>query len=162
MLRQSTPSPYLQASDPCSDVLHTLTFAPVEGRLSGCQHWARLDACPHSRPVLSLPCSVHDCTHILTSTQALSHDEASNQKYGEDPFCEPVGTARQLSDMLNGGITLDSPAGWDAWPEDLPLLVYHGGEDAICDPKAAIRFGERVRAKDKKVEIIEVSLLPLF
>jgi acylglycerol lipase len=59
--------------------------------------------------------------------------------------------------MLNGGMELDSPSGWNAWPEDLPILLYHGGDDKITDPKATISFGKNVKAKDKKVEIIEVS-----
>ncbi len=63
--------------------------------------------------------------------------------------------------MLNGGMSLDTPACWNAWPEDLPLLLWHGGDDAICDPKATASFGEKVRARDKRVEIIEVSLIGL-
>ena len=59
--------------------------------------------------------------------------------------------------MLNGGMTLDSQKTWDAWPKKLPLLVYHGGEDPICDPAAAKRFGENAAAEDKQVEMIEVS-----
>jgi hypothetical protein len=59
--------------------------------------------------------------------------------------------------MLNGGISLDSQAAWDAWPETLPLLVWHGAADPICDPIAAKRFGENAAAKDKQVEMVEVS-----
>ena len=91
------------------------------------------------------------------SPQALTHDPVANQKVKDDPFCDDVGSIRGMADMMNGGALLDSPAGWDAWPEELPLLLYHGGADAICDPKATVRFAEKVRAKDKKVEIFEVS-----
>ena len=59
--------------------------------------------------------------------------------------------------MLNGGNTLDSKTAWDAWPEQLPLLVWHGSEDPMCDPAAAKRFGENAAAKDKQVEMFEVS-----
>jgi len=59
--------------------------------------------------------------------------------------------------MLNGGISLDSQAAWDAWPETLPLLVWHGAADPICDPVAAKRFGENAAAKDKQVEMFDVS-----
>ncbi|WWD17260.1 hypothetical protein CI109_101698 [Kwoniella shandongensis] len=85
----------------------------------------------------------------------LTHDENVCKATAADPFCEQVGSLRGVADMLNGGASLDSPAGWEAWPEDLPLLLYHGGADNICDPNATVRFGEKVRAKDKKVEIIE-------
>jgi acylglycerol lipase len=59
--------------------------------------------------------------------------------------------------MLQGGMSLDSEAGWNAWPRNLPLFLYHGGDDKICDPEATKRFGENVQADDKKVEIIPVS-----
>lgn len=92
-----------------------------------------------------------------SNTQHLSHNPAANELAKNDLLCEQVGTLRGVSDMLNGGISLDSPAGWNAWPVDLPLYIYHGGEDNICDPVAARRFGENARAKDKKVEILDVS-----
>ncbi|WWD03019.1 hypothetical protein V865_001063 [Kwoniella europaea PYCC6329] len=85
----------------------------------------------------------------------LSHNDEINELCKSDPFCEQTGSLRGVADMLNGGISLDAPTAWNSWPEDLPLLVYHGGEDNICDPGTAKRFGEKVRAKDKKVEIIE-------
>jgi acylglycerol lipase len=61
--------------------------------------------------------------------------------------------------MLNGGIALDSAAGWNAWPKDLPVLIYHGEDDPICDSAAAKRFGQNVVAEDKTVEIFPVSLV---
>ena len=70
---------------------------------------------------------------------------------------EQVGTSRGLSDMLNYGAALDSPAGWDAWPENLPLLVYGGEEDAVCDTKVGKRFVVNVKAKDKTFRAFEVS-----
>lgn len=59
--------------------------------------------------------------------------------------------------MLNGGMALDTQAAWDSWPKELPLLVWHGDADPICDPAAAKRFGENAAAKDKQVEMIPVS-----
>jgi acylglycerol lipase len=59
--------------------------------------------------------------------------------------------------MLNGGMALDTQAAWDAWPQDLPLLVWHGDADPICDPAAAKRFGENAAAKDTQVEMVPVS-----
>jgi acylglycerol lipase len=87
----------------------------------------------------------------------LSHNVESNNRAENDPFCEPVGTLRGLADMLNGGMSLDTKTAWDAWPEHLPLLVYHGSKDPICDPAAAKRFGENAAAKDKQVEMFDVS-----
>jgi acylglycerol lipase len=70
-------------------------------------------------------------------------------------MCEPVGSLRTTADMLSGAQFLDSRAAWDHWPADLPLLLYHGGEDAICCPKAAVRFGDRVVANDKTIKILD-------
>ncbi|WRT66413.1 uncharacterized protein IL334_003369 [Kwoniella shivajii] len=84
----------------------------------------------------------------------LSHNDSTNQECKSDPFCEQLGSLRGVADMLNGGASLDSSAGWNSWPKELPLLLYHGGEDNICSPEAAKRFGENVQANDKKVEII--------
>ena len=109
----------------------------------------------YAPPLTSFPLS-HDTT---TDTQDLSHNPESNERARNDPFCEPAGTLRGIADMLNGGMSLDTPAGWSAWPEQLPLLVWHGGDDPICDPAAAKRFGENAAAKDKQVEIYPVSLL---
>lgn len=99
---------------------------------------------------------------IPTDPQHLSHNQESNDRAVGDPLCENVGTLRGLADMLNGGISLDSQTAWDAWPEQLPLLVWHGAEDPICDPASAKRFGENAAAKDKQVEMIQVSPLRLI
>lgn len=64
-----------------------------------------------------------------------------------------------LADMLNFGIALDSSIAWNSWPENLPLLLYHGTEDQICDPKATQRFAENVKAKDVTLKLIDVSYL---
>jgi len=61
-----------------------------------------------------------------------------------------------MADMINHGMALDSSTAWDAWPQDLPLLLYHGDEDSVCDIKAATRFAENCRAKDKRMEPIKV------
>jgi acylglycerol lipase len=87
----------------------------------------------------------------------LSHNKESNEANRSDPFCEQVGSLRGIADMLNGGISLDTPAAWEAWPKDLPLLAYHGEEDPICDVKAVERFMEKVVAKDKTFELIKVG-----
>ncbi|WVR07084.1 hypothetical protein IAU60_004123 [Kwoniella sp. DSM 27419] len=84
----------------------------------------------------------------------LSHNQAANDKCKADPFCEQSGSLRGVADMLQGGATLDTQEAWNAWPKDLPLLVYHGGEDAICDPQAAQRFGQNAAAADKTFESI--------
>ncbi len=60
--------------------------------------------------------------------------------------------------MLNGGISLDTKSTWDRWPSYLPLLIYHGEQDPICDAKAAQRFHDGVGIPHKKIKIFDVSL----
>lgn len=87
----------------------------------------------------------------------LSHNKEANDACRVDPFCEQVGSLRGLDDLINGGGTLDSPAAWNAWPKDLPLLMYHGGDDPVCDPKVTERFYQNVKAEDKKFELLKVG-----
>lgn len=68
-----------------------------------------------------------------------------------------MGTLRGVADMINGGVSLDAPMVWNAWPEDLPLLIYHGEDDVICDPKTSERFVRNARAKDKQFKLFNVS-----
>lgn len=68
-----------------------------------------------------------------------------------------MGTLRGLSDMIGGGKSLDTTETWNRWPKDMPVLVYHGGEDAVCDPQAAKRFGEGAAATDKTFRIFHVG-----
>ena len=63
--------------------------------------------------------------------------------------------------MLNGGASLDTPAVWASWPQDLPILLYHE-EDRITDHKTTMRFAENVRAEDKQLEIIKVRDQSIF
>lgn len=77
----------------------------------------------------------------------------------KDPLCTPAGSLRSVSDMLSYGNSLDAHAAWNSFPEDLPLLVYHGSEDPIADPKAAVRFGDMVVAKDKTTKVLQVGSL---
>ncbi|RSH87302.1 hypothetical protein EHS25_003211 [Saitozyma podzolica] len=88
----------------------------------------------------------------------LSHNKEANDACRVDPFCEQIGSLRGLGDLINGGGTLDSPAAWDAWPKDLPLLMYHGGDDPVTDPKVAERFYQNVKAEDKKFELLKGML----
>lgn len=83
-----------------------------------------------------------------------------NEANRVDPMCEQKGSVKGVADMLNGGMSLDTRETWDRWPKDLHLLMYHGGDDQICDPEATKRFFAGVLAPHKKLEIIEVSLSP--
>jgi acylglycerol lipase len=61
-----------------------------------------------------------------------------------------------MGDMIGGGATLDTPAAWAAWPKKLALLVYHGGDDPVCDVKASERFTGNCGAEDVTFEVIKV------
>ena len=85
----------------------------------------------------------------------LTHDAEIVERTSKDPWCEPVGSLSSINEMILLGESLDSKASWEAWPKDLPLFLYHGGADAICCPKAAVRFGDNVVAKDKTVKVLD-------
>ncbi|EIW68061.1 hypothetical protein TREMEDRAFT_16698, partial [Tremella mesenterica DSM 1558] len=84
-----------------------------------------------------------------------SHNPESNERAQLDPFCEQIGSTRGMADMINGGALLDRSEAWEAWPKEMPLLVYHGGEDGICDVEAARRFERGVKAADKTLYVVE-------
>lgn len=88
----------------------------------------------------------------------LSHNEAANTANKDDPMCEQTGSLRGVSDMILGGTGLNTEKTWERWPKGLPLLVYHGEDDKICDCRAAEKFVQHVRADDKSIEVIKVSL----
>ncbi|KAL1411512.1 hypothetical protein Q8F55_002473 [Vanrija albida] len=90
---------------------------------------------------------------IPLDVKHFTHDVAQQDLAANDPYNEPIGSLRGLSDMLSGGVWLDSPAAWNGWQKHLPLLLYHGGDDPITDPKATVRFGEKVTANDKTTKI---------
>lgn len=89
----------------------------------------------------------------------LSHNEESNEKNKADPWCEQVGSLRGVADMLNGGMELDRAETWARWKEEIALMVYHGEEDGICDPRASRRFLEGVRADRKHYELVKVRII---
>ncbi len=72
--------------------------------------------------------------------QALSRDRGIARAYTSDPLVHNRVTARAGLDVLQAGR-------WaiDHAPEfSLPLLIVHGGADAIASPEASRRFAERV------------------
>ncbi|WVN89728.1 uncharacterized protein L203_104958 [Cryptococcus depauperatus CBS 7841] len=85
----------------------------------------------------------------------LSHNSEINEKAKADPFCEQTGSLRGVGDMINGGAWLDSSDAWERWPHQLPVLLYHGGEDNICHVAATKRFAEGIKSVDKTIKIFE-------
>ncbi|WVQ70684.1 hypothetical protein IAR50_000206 [Cryptococcus sp. DSM 104548] len=85
----------------------------------------------------------------------LSHNPETNEKAKSDPFCEQSGSIRGVADFIHGGEWLDSADAWDRWPAKLPLLLYHGGDDRICDVNASKRFVENVKAENKTIKVFD-------
>ncbi|GMK55933.1 hypothetical protein CspeluHIS016_0209890 [Cutaneotrichosporon spelunceum] len=92
---------------------------------------------------------------IPLNVKEFTHDVEVQEQTAEDPLCGAYGSLRSISDMISYGASLDTHAAWDAFPEDLPLLIFHGGEDQIADPKSAVRFGDMVVAKDKTTKVLQ-------
>lgn len=80
-----------------------------------------------------------------------------NESNRLDPMCEQRGSVLGVSDMLQGGMGLDTAETWKRWPKGLGLMMYHGSADGICDPEATKRFFAGVDAPHKRLDIIEVS-----
>lgn len=79
--------------------------------------------------------------------QGLSRNPDVIQAYRDDPLVHGWGTP-------SGAVAIDGAmkrtvAHAEAWPDDLPLLIVHGGADTICPPTASARFYANVHAPDK-------------
>lgn len=85
----------------------------------------------------------------------LSHDEADNQSWADDPLCHDTGTLEGLSDMLDRAHDLDvgnvELRGW----EGCRVLAIHGAEDEVTSPEATRRVVERMGVGDKEVKVYE-------
>jgi len=86
---------------------------------------------------------------VAALDHALTHDEALNESYKNDPLCAPIGTYRGISDMLNSGQAL-LDKNYRSYPASLPLLVFHGNEDQVTWHDASQQFVEKVKANDKQ------------
>ncbi len=79
--------------------------------------------------------------------QGLSRNPDVVQAYRDDPLVHGWGTP-------SGAVAIDgamkrTTAHAGEWPDDLPLLIVHGGADSICPPTASARFYANVHAPDK-------------
>lgn len=79
--------------------------------------------------------------------QGLSTDEEVVRAYCADPLVHDATTPRFGSELDRTMKRTMEAAG--RWPEDLPLLIVHGGDDPICPPEASARFFERVSGRFK-------------
>jgi len=77
----------------------------------------------------------------------LSRDPEVIRLYREDPLVHPHITPRLADGMFKTGTDCQVHA--NEWPADLPLLIVHGGADAICPPQASARFFANVAARNK-------------
>lgn len=144
------------SAPPCPSTLSLLTGAIISGPLIR-----------QTNPAPSLQVKVGGLAaritpNLLISTplkyEHLSNNPAMNEANRLDqPMCEQYGSVKGVADMLQGGVTLDTPETWARWPKELSLMMYHGGEDQICDPEATKRFFKGVEAPDKYLHIFEVS-----
>lgn len=91
--------------------------------------------------------------------QELSHNKERNEANKKDPLCEQVGSLKGVSDMLTLGAQLVTADPLAKFPKDLPLIIYHGGDDKICSPIASKEFVDGCQAKDKTHHIFPVSYL---
>jgi alpha-beta hydrolase superfamily lysophospholipase len=69
----------------------------------------------------------------------LSRDERVVDAYIADPYCGGVFTAGFFVDLLGGIRFINSPAGIDAIPKDLPFLFVSGAQDPVGKDTLGVR-----------------------
>jgi len=84
----------------------------------------------------------------------LTHDSAMWEASKSDHLSQYTGGLRGVSDMLDGGDSILA-RDYKNWPGDRPLIIFHGTEDEVTDPKASQEFFNRVSTKDKKIVLLE-------
>jgi len=85
----------------------------------------------------------------------LSHDEAINRAYLQDPLVIQKGTLKGVSDMLALGDELVK-SDYRHWPAKLPLLLIHGTEDKVTSHEASKHFVQKLpESLDKTLSLYE-------
>ena len=88
----------------------------------------------------------------------LSHNEADNQSWKEDPLCHDMGTLEGLEGMLRraeeldvGIMKLGKGKEWDG----VRVLAFHGDADRITSHEATRQVVARMGEGEKRVKIFE-------
>jgi acylglycerol lipase len=85
----------------------------------------------------------------------MSHDDALNKDWKEDPLCHDTGTLEGLSGMIDRAESLDehrvTVEDWDG----LRVLLLHGDADVCCDAPGAQKWMEHAKLKNKEVKIFD-------
>jgi len=85
----------------------------------------------------------------------LSHDEAINRAYIQDPLVIMKGTLKGVSDMLTLGEEI-LKSDYRHWPEKVPLLLCHGTQDKVCSHEASKQFVDKLSGTlDKTLSLYE-------
>jgi len=85
----------------------------------------------------------------------LSHDDAVNRAYVQDPLVIQKGTLKGVSDMLALGEEIVK-SDYRHWPANLPLLLIHGTEDKVTSHTTSKQFMEKLPANlDKTLSLYE-------
>ncbi|KAI0312010.1 alpha beta-hydrolase, partial [Amylostereum chailletii] len=83
--------------------------------------------------------------------RALSHDQSVGEAFKKDPLVQPRASLQTMDAMFSKGEQLlKDPS---KWPQNLPLLIVHGGADNVCSPEGSKEFFEKLEAKDKHLSI---------
>ncbi|KAA1470435.1 lysophospholipase [Dentipellis sp. KUC8613] len=80
--------------------------------------------------------------------ETLSHDPQIVEDNKNDKLCGKGASLRCVDDMLSKGEMLVE-SGYNSWPVDLPILLFHGTADEVNLFDATKEFYEKVPAKDK-------------
>ncbi|KAF9582236.1 hypothetical protein BGW38_000470 [Lunasporangiospora selenospora] len=92
---------------------------------------------------------------VNLSSKFISRDKDEVAKYNKDPLVHGYGTTKGLFDMLTNGKLLLTER-FKAASAEVPLLICHGTDDGLTDPKASKSFFDKcTHIKDKEYKLFE-------
>ena len=88
------------------------------------------------------------------SGEDVSRDRAVVKEYIESPYTNPWVQIRAIHGPLSSGLEILKKE-YVNFPEDKPLLLVHGTADKVCDVEGSKQFHDKVKAKDKKIILLD-------
>lgn len=61
---------------------------------------------------------------------------------------------RSIADPLIGGTTI-LKTDYKNWPQEKPILILHGDDDHVTDPKGSVELHKKLNANDKEIKLFE-------
>lgn len=88
------------------------------------------------------------------NAEHLTKDKVIQDKYRTDPLCSGKVYLRSIADPLIGGTTI-LKTDYKNWPQEKPILILHGDDDHVTDPKGSVELHKKLNANDKEIKLFE-------